>query len=287
MIVHTAVIPVAGLGTRAFPLTTAIEKSLLPVYTGKTSRPLIDFMVEDCAKAGLSRVIFVTTPRGKTQLVDYFGLINSSVLTQLNNLGRSELILAETERRNAYNLHFEYIVQPPGTYGTAVPLFLAREALKGEENFIMMGGDDFVYYPDGTSELRLAITTWEQHKTDHVIMGCPMTRQSAQKYGVLQINSDGKLETIDEKPPIERIPNHPMVNITRYLFNEKIWEPLTTEMETNRGKKEHYITYAVNNALSKGQSFQVHKVLGTYLDGGSYEGLLEASNYITGHQTLI
>lgn len=284
MQIETAVIPVAGAGTSVFPCTTAIDKCFLPVYANGHSRPLIDFMVEDCVGAGLKRVIFVTTERGKTQLKEYFEDLNPVLLQQLQALGRDDVIEAELRRRASYGLTFEYVIQPPDTYGTAVPPYLAREALNGENRFALMGGDDFVYHPDGTSELKLAIDTWEQAGSDHVIMGVPVERNHATRYGILQINENGTLADIDEKPPIERVPENPVANISRYLLSDTIWDYIDQEIAEQRGKgKEHYITYPISNAAADGQTFQVHAVKGTYLNGGNFEGLRYASNYLAKH----
>jgi UTP--glucose-1-phosphate uridylyltransferase len=286
MQIESAVIPVAGIGSRAFPLTTSIEKCLLPVYAGVATRPLIDYMVQDCVKAGIKRILFVTTERGKTQLKDYFCSINTSVSEQLSSLGKNDILQNELNRRSAMNVTFEFIIQPQGLYGTAVPLFYAQDALRGENSFVMFGGDDFVYHPDSTSELGLAIDTWTKSKTNHLIMGAPVSRQAAQKYGVLYSSEQKLLTSIDEKPKLLDIPKNPLVNITRYLFNKSIWAEIEEEINVQRGNGEHYITYAINEAIRKGQTFAIHTVKGIYLDGGSYEGLQQAGEYISNHLPL-
>lgn len=284
MNIKTAVIPVGGVGTRVFPNTTAIEKFMMPIYAGIYSRPIIDFMVSDCAEAGIKRIIFVTTERGKRQLQDYFEKIDPNLEAQLQKLGKTNKINEERERRRAFGLTYEYIIQPLGKkYGTAYPPYLAREYLKGENQFVLMGGDDFVYREDGSSELLEAINLWEKTKTDHVIVGNRVARKEATKYGVLQIDDLGRLVSIDEKPPIERISSNPVVNISRYLFNESIWPYIEEEITMDRGSNEHYITYPINLALTSGQTFQVHPVGGVYMDGGSFDGLLKASIYINEH----
>ncbi|HTE57314.1 MAG TPA: sugar phosphate nucleotidyltransferase [Verrucomicrobiae bacterium] len=284
MNIETAVIPVAGAGSREFPVTTAIEKCMMPVYAGPESRPLVDYMVEDCVLAGLSRVIFVTSERGEQQLRDYFGQdISPTIRQQLLRVGKTDKIDQEIERRRAYGIEFEYVIQPPDNYGTAIPPFLARERLQGEKHFALMGGDDFVYHQNGTSELSLAIADWKEKGTEHAIMGLPVDREQATKYGNLLVDQYGNLGAFDEKPPLERIAEHPVANISRYLLSGSIWEHIDAEMQRNRGLAEHYVTFAIQSALAADQSFYVHRVLGKYLDGGSFEGLLEASNYITTH----
>jgi len=287
MSVETAVIPVAGAGTRVFPMTTAIEKCLMPVYFGDTARPVIDFMVEDCALGGIERIIFVTSERGQGQLQDYFGQLNTNLEAQLRRLDKTDKIAEELARRRSRSLTYEYVVQPPDQYGTAYPPFLAQDHLRGESRFALMGGDDFVYHADGTSEMAEAIKLWKSSDSDHVIMGNPVAREEGSKYGILHIGLDGQLQEFDEKPPLERIPANPVANISRYLLSDAIWPHIEAEIQRERsGKDEHFVTYAINDALADGQSFQVHPVTGKYLDGGSFAGLQEAGAWIAAHPPI-
>jgi UTP--glucose-1-phosphate uridylyltransferase len=283
MKVLTAVIPVAGAGTRVFPSTTSIEKCMMPVYAGGQSRPIIDYMVEDCAKAGIERIIFVTSERGKTQLQDYFEGINANLVAQLKRLGKDDVIQKELDRRAAFDLTYEYIIQPATHYGTAFPPYLAKDLLKDEKYFALAGGDDFIYHQDGKSELAAAITQWEQSGADHVIMGWRASRIACPNYGILQINDEGYMTGFIEKPPLERVPENPVANISRYLFSDSIWPIIEAEMAQNRGASEHHITYAIEDALAAGQTFFVHPIDGVYMDGGSFDGLLSASQYISAH----
>src|SRR3989344_1582306 len=284
MNIQTAVIPVAGAGTRVFPMTTAIEKCMMPIYAGGQGLPVIHYMVADLARAGIKRIIFVTSERGRSQLKDYFEAINPNLETQLRGVDKDKLIQKELKRRGEFGMKFEYVIQPTDKYGTAYPPFLARECLKGESHFALMGGDDFVYREDSTSEMADAIKLWEQSGSDHVIMGNPIKREDGPKYGILHSNSDGQLTHFDEKPPIERVPEQPVANISRYLLSEAIWPQLEAEMARPRsGGDEHFIPYAINDALEAGQTFQIHRVSGKYLEGGSFEGLQAAGNYISAH----
>jgi UTP--glucose-1-phosphate uridylyltransferase len=63
----SAVIPAAGFATRFLPLTKTVPKELLPVV----DRPVLEYIVEEAAAAGLADVLLVTG-RGKTAMVDYF-----------------------------------------------------------------------------------------------------------------------------------------------------------------------------------------------------------------------
>jgi UTP--glucose-1-phosphate uridylyltransferase len=284
MSVETAVIPVAGVGSRTLPFTSAIPKCFLPIYEKESATPVVDYMVEDCVGAGIERVIFVTSESGKVALQNYFEGIRSDFEGQLIGLYKQDIIDRERERRRSLGLNYEYIIQPLGHYGTAYPPYLARQHLKGEKKFVLMGGDDFVYNQDGSSELRRAISLWETAATDHVIMGNPVDRDEAPKYGILQTDEEGRLVDIDEKPPRDRVPDSPVANISRYGLSDVIWPFIDEEMDQSiHAGEEHFITNAINSAIWNHQTFQVHELQGKYMDGGTPKGLLEASNYIYDH----
>ena len=65
--VRTAVLPVAGRGTRFLPVTKAVPKEVLPLV----DKPCIEYVVAEAVAAGIERIIFVTA-QGKDALVDYF-----------------------------------------------------------------------------------------------------------------------------------------------------------------------------------------------------------------------
>ncbi len=67
--VRIAVLPVAGLGTRFLPATKAQPKEMLPLI----DKPLVQYVVEEAAAAGIERIVFVTS-RGKSALEDHFDL---------------------------------------------------------------------------------------------------------------------------------------------------------------------------------------------------------------------
>src|SRR5664279_6222767 len=104
----------------------------------------------------------------------------------------------------------------------------------------LMGGDDFVYRQDGTSELAAAIKQWEDTGTYHLIMGKPVLHEEGPTYGILQVDARGMLTGIDEKPPLARVPENPIANISRYLLSDSIWPYIEAEIAQQRGTGEHY-----------------------------------------------
>lgn len=284
--IKTAVILCAGAGSRALRMTRVTDKPLLPIYAGKDTQASIDYAVGDCVVAGIKKIIFVTTERGSRQLREYFQELNPVLKQQLERVGKYDHIALEEERDDAYGVEFQYVTQPPQTYGTAAGLWCAKDLLAGEKYFVLMTGDDVTYNPDRTrSDVADAISDWQQSGADHSVTGKTVDREDASKYGVFQLNEAGLFTGIDEKPPIDRVPADPIANVSRYIFSDSIWDYMNKEMALDKGKAEHFIVDPVTAAAANGDTFAVHRISSdyTYLDCGSYDGLEYAGNYVKNH----
>lgn len=283
---ETAVIPVAGLGTRMEPFTSGVPKFMAQVSEDKRSRPNIDYTLDDCLGAGIRNLVIITSNGGDEQLRRYIGPMNKDVAERYRSLGKIAELEQDVARRAAFaDLNIEYIDQPIGPYGTAIPLSLARPALRGVDCFAVVGGDDFLWHKDGTSELALARDAWQASTAQHALMGRGLaSRGEGSNYGILQVDEQGLLTAIDEKPPLSRLPQNPLANVSRYILQgELIWPYLDEVLATPRsdGQPEYYITDVINGAARGGQTFQVHTVQGAYFDAGSPLGILQAGLHIT------
>jgi UTP-glucose-1-phosphate uridylyltransferase len=287
--IQTAIIPVAGTGARMLPAASTIEKCMMPLYLEAGAVPIVEFMIEDCARAGLERVIFVTTEHGQQELNRYLSSdVNDTLRELFETTSNYDKLNQERNRRGRFNLQYDYVTQQTNAYGTAVPLHAAQKALGDEEYFALLGGDDFVYHQDGTSELALAINAWNTGTANHLIMGASVARDvAADTYGVIMRDESGNFIGIDEKPPLKRVPKNPLVNISRYLLGAEIWEYVEAEMATERGKAEHKVTYLLNAAQNDGQTFGVHAVEGVYFDCGEPSKMFEAMQYIRQNPPIV
>ncbi len=268
--ITTAVIPVAGYGTRRLPITKAIEKCMLPIG----DRPLVDYVVADCAAAGVQRIVFVVLEQSE-QLRRYYGR-NLQLEEYLETRGRHKEL--EVMNSTGCGMDIEFIVQPPnGSYGTAVPLQCAKPALAGVDRFALLMGDDFVWRPDGSSELHDLVQNWLL-EARHMMMAAPVKAEDASRYGLLSVSDGGLLEGIMEKPTANQISGRNLINISKYVFSESILSHVDAYMAQSRAaSEEFYITDVIANAIALGEAVGVHRIAGEYLDGGTYEGWLQAN----------
>lgn len=266
--ISKAIIPVAGWGTRRLPITKAIEKCMLPIG----NRPLVDFVVQDCIAAGITDIYFVVSEES-TQLQLYYGE-NTRLDEYLKANNKNELLplVAPVE-----NVSFNYIVQAANDkYGSATPVGLAAEYLAPDESVVVVMGDDFIYNPDGSSEIARLLTATPAGEC--AMLGVEVPLGQVSRYGVLEYTANKEFIRIVEKPRPEDAPSN-LINVSKYVLNAVAVQEITAYVEKPRGD-EYYITDPINTYVEKGGKVKIIPAQGTYLDGGTVEGWLRANQVV-------
>lgn len=285
--IDTAVIPIAGLGTRMGTFTEGVPKFMTPVYAGDTAKPAIDFMIDECLGAGVQNFVFIVSDGGDEVLKKYLGHLSPSreaqLIAQVERDPRKKAQLEKelTRRESFSGMNLVFIEQPIGPYGTAVPLDLARQVLQGIDRFIVTGGDDFIWHADGRSEWANALADWDGQSS--IILGDAVSPDEASRYGIMEADGQGNLVRIIEKPAAANVPSNPIRNISRYLAGPELWPHLEAEMQRipNAGQPEHYVTDVITAAIGAGASFKIHRITGQYFDCGTPRSTQKAGECIT------
>lgn len=267
--VTTAIIPVAGWGTRRLPITKSVEKCMLPIG----NRPLVDYVVQDCIGAGITDICFVVGEQS-TQIRDYYHAnkdLNDYLVA--NNKHDMLSLVASPE-----GVNFHFITQPAhGKYGTAIPVALAAPYVPAGESVVVLMGDDFIYRPDGVSETaRLVVAAGD----GSAMLGVEVPRESVSRYGVIETDSNNKFVQIIEKPTPDKAPSN-LINVSKYVLDPEAVSHILTHVDTEQSG-EYYITDPINDYVAAGGELTVLPAQGQYLDGGSVEGWLHANNVVVG-----
>lgn len=275
--ITTAVIAVAGWGTRWLPLTKSIEKCMLPVG----DRPIIDWIVDDCVKAGITRIIIVIGEE-HTQVQRYFSH-HVALEKMLTDKNKPDMLKAVAQPQ--YNgVRFEFVIQSlTDNYGTATPPLLAGTKLQAGEPFILLNGDDFIYRTDG-NELTDFIATWQRSGGDGALMVAESTPEEATKYADVVVDDNNFLVELREKPSLESFGERTTakINLGKYIFTEDIIANIAA-YEANPSPNtngEYYITDILNGAAAAGQHFAVHIIKGRHLDTGNPTNWLQTNNIV-------
>ena len=277
MQIKKAIIPVAGWGTRRLPITKVIEKSMLPIG----NRPLADYVVEDCAKAGIEDVYIVIDEKPFSQIKAYYEE-NAKLNDYLVARGKEDkLSLADTSRPGM-TIHFFAQKDVDARYGTACPVAQVVEEFNIDEPTVVLMGDDFIYNADGSSDL-VRLMELVKESTDSAMLAAEIDPEKVEKYGVLKVE-DGKLSDIVEKPKKEEAPSN-LINISKYIMSPELLQRIVKYCRDNDfgpGDQEYLITDPIFDHIKDGGNIYVKAIQGEYLDGGSAEGWLHANNVVCG-----
>lgn len=268
-LITKAIIPVAGWGTRRLPITKAVEKCMLPIG----NRPLIDYIVRDCIKAGITEIIFVIS-KGDYQIQKYFS-VDQELNEFLTYSGKQDMLPLVTPPGG---VAFRFIEQPTNQkYGTAVPVGLCAPYIAKGESVAVLMGDDFIYNADGSSELlRLKEATPDGGAS---MLAVEVPAEEVSLYGVIQFNEMTRaFERIIEKPQVGQAPSN-YINVSKYILNYDILQMVKTYTDLNVSG-EYLLTEPINQYVMSGGMVQVAPAHGVYLDGGTLNGWLHANDVV-------
>ena len=229
-----------GSGTRLHPVTKGVSKHLLPIY----DKPMVYYPLSVLMSAGIKEVLLISNP---TNLPAYQRLL---------------------EDGSQFGIKIQYAEQkaPIGL----VDAFLIGEDFIGQDSVCLILGDN-IFYGEGLNNLMQEAVIQTEVAT---VFG--YTVKDPQRYGVIDFDETGKALSIEEKP---QHPKSDKAVVGLYFYPNEVLEIAKNVKPSTRGELE--IT-TVNQAFLEASKLQV-KILDmgiTWLDTGTYESLIEASQFI-------
>jgi UTP--glucose-1-phosphate uridylyltransferase len=260
--VKKAVIPAAGLGTRILPATKAVPKELLAVV----DRPMIQWIVEEAAAAGIEEVVIVTS-RDKTALRDHFAPA-PALEEALASKGKNDLLRAVKAPQELARVSFVEQDEPLGL-GHAV--WCARDAV-GSEPFAVMLPDELF----GGPVLLDALIAAHGEFDASVIAVMEMPSEEIGNYGVVDpepIRDDlVRMKDFIEKPSPDEAPSN-LGSIGRYVLTPDVFDELGRTKPGSGG--EIQLTDAIAAVARSGAGYaHIHR--GLRHDAGRPLGYLKA-----------
>lgn len=273
MSVTKAIIPVAGWGTRRLPITKSIEKCMLPIG----NRPIVDYIVRDCIRAGITDIYFVVST-GSTQLQQYYS--ENQALNQYLQYNGHESMIELARVPGGVNFH--YIEQDPNAkYGTAVPVAMAVPYLQKGESVMVALGDCFFYNRDHSSDLALL----KQSTPDNTnsMLAAQVPPEEVSRYGVIQFDEqNGAFEKIIERPPVGQAPSN-YINTGAFILTYDVLMQVYNYCNLDLSGEYWLISVINQYVLDKG-IVQVVPGKGEFLDGGNVHGWLHANEVVVRHE---
>jgi glucose-1-phosphate thymidylyltransferase len=237
------IILAGGSGTRLYPITKGISKQLAPIY----DKPMIYYPLSVLMLSGITEVLIISTP---------------------TDLPRFEELLGDG---SDIGMQFSYIVQPsPDGLAQA---FLLGEAFIGNDDVCLVLGDN-IFYGHGLTQLLATSVENAKERKEATVFGYHV--KDPERYGVAEFDATGKVTSLEEKPTQPKS-NYAVVGL--YFYPNDVIQKAKEVKPSDRGELE--IT-TLNQDYLKEERLRV-ELMGrgyAWLDTGTHESLLEASNFI-------
>ena len=237
------IILAGGSGTRLYPLTIGQSKQLLAIH----DKPMIYYPLSILMLAGIRDILIISTPQ---DLPNFKRLLSDG-----SQLGM--------------NFTYEEQIQPKGI----AEAFIIGEKFIGNDSVCLILGDNMFYGSGFTKILKKSVEDIEENKKAK-IFGYYVNNPN--RYGVVENDEKGNVISLEEKPKKPKS-NYAVVGL--YFYPNNVINVAKKIKPSNRGELE--IT-SVNNSFLKNKSLVVELFDKnfTWLDSGTHESMLEASNYI-------
>jgi UTP--glucose-1-phosphate uridylyltransferase len=244
-VIRSAIVPVAGYGTRLLPATKSQPKEMLTV----ARKPIVQYVAEELCANGVDQVLFVTS-RNKSSIENHFD--SDPELTRTLSEAKKHDLLQELQFEDL-RTHFFYTRQRVQRgLGDAI---LCGEHFAGEQPFVVALGDSIVGLNAQSRAVSRMIEVFEERHASAVIAVEEVPVEETMHYGVVQLdgtteNGFARVLNLVEKPKPADAPSN-LAIAGRYIFSPLIFDMIRRVKPDKRG--EIQLTDAIQQMCEEGK----------------------------------
>jgi UTP--glucose-1-phosphate uridylyltransferase len=243
-VIRSAIVPVAGYGTRLLPATKSQPKEMLPV----ARKPIVQYVAEELTANGLSQILYVTG-RGKNSIENHFDL-DPELNRMLEKTKKTDLL--DELRYEEMGAQYYYTRQREQKgLGDAI---LCGENFAGEHPFVVALGDSILGLNANSRLLKKMVDLFEERGASAVVAVEEVPREDTMHYGVIApANIEGdimRVVNMVEKPHPDEAPSNYAI-AARYVFSPIIFDMIRGVKPDKRG--EIQLTDAIQRLCEEGK----------------------------------
>lgn len=242
------IILAGGSGTRLYPLTMVTSKQLLPIY----DKPMIYYPMSVLMNAGIRDILIISTPQDTPRFQELLG------------------------DGHQFGVELTYAVQPSPD-GLAQAFIIGEEFIENDTVAMVLG--DNIFAGHGLKKRLKAAVSNAEDGNGATVFGYYV--DDPERFGIVEFNSEGKAVSIEEKPEKPKS-NYCVTGL--YFYDNRVVEYAKNLKPSARGELEItdlnriYLESGDLNVELLGQGF-------TWLDTGTHESLVEATNFVKTMET--
>jgi len=273
--IKTAIIPIAGLGTRFLPLSLVISKEFFPL----ADKPIVQYLVEEAIESGMEEIIFVISPKQK-MIMNYFR--GYPELEKILIKRKKDKILKELKDFEEIfgKIKFSFAVQKePVGDGHAILQASKIGRLGNSESVAVSFSDDII---DSDVPSLAQLTNIFKTCGAPVIGLKQLPKEKIPAYGSVVVekiaNGLYKIKKIIEKPELSQIKSN-FVIVGKYVLTPEVFDYLKKAKPSGRG--EVILGEVFDKMLDDGKVIYGYELKGEWLECGDKLKWLKSFFYVS------